>query len=259
MPRYRGLLALMAGLILGLSPGRAGAVPVVFGASWDGPDNELQKIVDSQYGVGHINVQTDYEGANPGEPDPWFWSDDHFSALMIREIAGNANHNVLGWYLEPDGGSKPVIDGVDDGVVFDGPAGTGATAVVNFSQPAQKFGFYLDPNGSGDATNAPQPELFFTNRGFNDEGPDGSGALHHPFGGDIQALVYNVSAWTQPNTWLVCFEDLDSGADPGPCCDATDNDFNDLVFEVQAFGPSSSGATPVLSMSFGALKVKYRR
>jgi hypothetical protein len=151
----------------------------------------------------------------------------------------------------------PVLknDGVDDGMIFDGPAGAGATAIVNFSKPMTRFGFYLNPNGPRDATNAPEPEKFYTNRLFNDAGPDGSGALHVPLGGDMQALVYDVSRFRGADTWLVCFEDLDSGANPGPPGHAqTDNDYNDFIFEVTAYG-----ATPVQPLSFAALKAKYVR
>ncbi|HYM82413.1 MAG TPA: DUF4114 domain-containing protein [Candidatus Limnocylindria bacterium] len=233
-----------------LSTPAAAQVPVSFGTSWDGPQT-LQTIVDNRYGAGRITITNDYLGANIGEPDPWFWVDQQFSALMIREVAGNANHNVLGWYIEGD--LPPVIDGVDDGVVFDGPAGQGAMTVISFDHPNRKFGFYLNPNGPNSVENAPDPELFFTNRLYNDIGPDGSGALHAPTNGDVQALIFDISAWTQPNTWLVCFEDLDSGAVPSACCSGTDNDFNDLVFEVTAFG-----ATPVEMVTFGSLKARYR-
>ena len=57
----------------------------------------------------------------------------------------------------------------------------------------------------------------------------------------MQALVYDISPYYGENTWLVCFEDLDSGANPGPPGTAqTDNDCNDFVFKVTAYG-----ATPV--------------
>ena len=116
-----------------------------------------------------------------------------------------------------------------------------------------RFGFYLNPNGPGDGTNAPEPEKFYTNRTYNDVGPNGGGALHTPAGGDVQALVYDISRFKGANTWLVCFEDLDSGANPGSIDLAqTDNDFNDFIFEVTAYG-----ATPVHALTFGALKVKY--
>lgn len=228
-------------------------VQVVMGSSWDGPGKDLQSIVDGLFGAGRINVQTDYIGAKPGDLDPWFWVDNHLSALLVEEVAGNADRNQVGWYEET--GSFPVItnDGVHDGMVFDGPASAGAAAIVNFSKPMTRFGFYLNPNGPGDATNAPEPEKFYTNRKYNDLGPDGSGALHAPYDGDVQALIFDISRFTAPNTWLVCFEDLDSGANPGPPGQAqTDNDYNDFIFEVTAYG-----ATPAQPLTFGALKAKY--
>ena len=246
-------LAAVLSLILAAltSPARA-QVAVVFGDSWDGPANSLQNILDAEYGAGNINVATDYIGANAGDPDPFYWVDGGFSALIIREVAGNQFTNVVGWYQ--DTGSAPVIDGIDDGVVFTGPADSSNPPVVVNLSGVQNFGFYMNPNGPGSSTNAPEPELFFTNRFYNDIGPDGSGALHTPVDGDVQALVFDLSALRGPNTWLVCFEDLDSGANPNPvCCDPTDNDFNDFVFEVTA-----AGATPVQPLTFGGLKRLYR-
>jgi hypothetical protein len=251
------VVAYVAGLMSLARPAHA-IVPVVFGTSWDGPGTSLQEILDARYGAGAIDVATDHIGAHPGDIDPWFWVDQRFSALMIREVAGNADRNVVGWYLET--GTRPIIDGVGDGIVFDGLDGSGATTYITFDRPNTKFGFYLDPNGPGGVTNAPQPEVFFTNRLYNDRGPDGSGAVHAPFDGDVQALVFDITSLVAERygdgqqTWLVCFEDLDYGATPGPCCATTDNDFNDVIFEVTAFG-----ATPAAPLSFGGLKARYRK
>jgi hypothetical protein len=231
-------------------PAGAGVVPVTFGTSWDPPSQTLQKILDARYGAGAINVNTDYLGAHADDPDPWFWIDNKLSALLVQEVAGNADYNVVGWYEE--NGSKPVIDGVADGVIFNGNATQGVSTLVTFDHPMTRFGFYLNPNGILDAVWAPEPEKFYTNRFYNDLGPNGDGAVHAPWNGDVQALVFDVSRFTQPNTWLVCFEDLDAGANPSPCCYPTDNDYNDFVFEVTAFG-----ATPTVPMTFGALKSKY--
>ncbi len=252
MRRWLTLVCLT--LLLLVPTSRAFAVEVIFGQTWDGPGTSLQEIIDARYGVGRINVLTDYMGADPADPDPWFWMDQKVSALIVREIAGNANRNVLGWYAEPSDGGMPVIDDVDDGVVFLGTQSEGATTIVVFDRPTQKFGFYLNPNGPQGALNAPEPEMFFTNRRFNDMGPAGAGPVHAPAGGDVQALVYDLSSWTQPNTWLVCFEDIDSGPVPGPCCETSDNDFNDLVFEIVAIGAT----TPVQFVTLGALKARYR-
>ena len=247
--------ALVAVLALSTCDAARAASPLVvsFGSSWDGPANELQAIADAHYGTGHIDVRHDYLGAHAGDPDPWFWVGANVSALFIRAVAGNSDRNELGWYIEPETYDLPVIDGVDDGVIWAGAPAANQSTIVNFDRPARKFGFYLDPNGPLGAPNAPQPDRFFTNRFYNDPGPDGQGALHAPAGGDVQALVFDVSAWTQPNTWLVCFEDLDSGPNPAPCCTGTDNDFNDLIFEVHGLG-----ATPTRKETFGALKLRYR-
>lgn len=230
------------------SPARAvSPIPVQFGASWDPPAYSLQNIVDAYVGVpGAVNVQTDFIGAKPGDLDPWFWVGSSFPALLISEVAGNANTNLVGWYVET--GAAPVIDGVDDGVVFAGSQGSGANSAILVPGGVTRFGFYLDPQPLHPGNH----QRFFTNRFLNDKGPLGSGAIHAPFDGDVQAIVFDVSEWKGPNTWLVCFEDLDAGNPILPCCTGTDNDYNDLVFEVTALG-----ATPAQTLSFGALKARY--
>lgn len=222
-------------------------IPVAFGTSWDGPTNSLQAIVDNYLGVpGALNVQTDFVGAHAGDLDPWFWVGNSFPALLITEVAGNANTNTLGWYRET--GAMPVIDGSDDGIVFTGSQGAGSGTVVVFPSTMTRFGFYLDPLPMKQTPH----QRFFTNRFLNDIGPAGAGAIHAPFDGDVQALVYDVSRWKGPNTWLVCFEDLDSGRAITPCCTGTDADYNDMVFEITALG-----ATPAKTMSFGELKTRF--
>lgn len=262
MIRMRPLAALVLALALS-APAASAQVPIIVGASWDGPANSLQNILDAEYGPGVIDVLTDYIGANASDPDPFYWTDGGFTALIIREVAGNENSNVIGWYKET--GSAPVIDGIDDGVVFTGPYNASNPPVVVALSSVQNFGFYMNPNGPGSATNAPEPELFYTNRFYNDIGPNGSGAIHVPLDGDVQALVFDLSAIRGPNTWLVCFEDLDAGSTiSAVCCAAdgltppggtgnTDDDYNDLVFEVTA-----TGVTPVQPVTMGSIKRTYR-
>ncbi|MCC6349880.1 MAG: hypothetical protein IT347_09870 [Candidatus Eisenbacteria bacterium] len=236
------LTTMTASLALASSP-----VPVPFGASWDPPAHSLQNIVDAYLGTaGAINVQTDYIGAHAGDPDPWFWIGSGFPALLVSEVAGNANVNTLGWYAET--GSVPVIDGVGDGVVFSGSQGAGSSTVVVMPGSTIRFGFYLDPAPESPASH----QRFFTNRFLNDLGPQGAGAVHAPFDGDVQAIVFDVSRWKGPDTWLVCFEDLDAGNPITPCCTGTDDDYNDMVFQVSALG-----ATPVRALSFGELKLRF--
>lgn len=239
------VLALAAASLAGPTHA-ASPVPVSFGATWDAPSQSLQNIVNAYLGVpGAIDVHTDFIGAQPGDEDPWFWVGSSIPALLISEVAGNANTNLLGWYRET--GSMPQIDGVDDGVVFTGSNGANTNTMVLIPNGMTKFGFYLDPR-----PNLTTPhERFFTNRFFNDIGPFGT-ALHPPVDGDVQAIVFDVSRWKGPNTWLVCFEDLDAGNAILPCCTGVDDDYNDMVFEVTALG-----ATPTQTLSFGGLKARF--
>ena len=249
--RHPAIPGLLFTIALALAPSPAPAeIQVVFGESWDPPGRSLQEIVDERYGAGRLDVRRDYKGARPTDIDPFFWLDDRFSAFIVREVAGYATANIVGWYAET--GGVPVIDGINDGVVFRGSNGSGDRIGLVFPS-SFRWGFYLDPNGTSPSLNAPQGEYFFTNRLINDRGANGAGALHEPLDGDVQALIFDVSAWTQPNTWLVAFDDLDTGVTPGPCCSTTDNDYNDFVFEITALSP-----TPLLPVTFGAIKQRYR-
>lgn len=241
--------ALLCAAPMLVTPAHAVApVPVPFGTTWDAPTQTLQNIVDNYLGVpGAINVQTDFVGAHAGDVDPWFWVGNSFPALLVSEVAGNAGTNTLGWYRET--GAKPVIDGFDDGIVFTGTQSASASSIIVFPSTMTRFGFYLDPKPG---LRTPH-QLFFTNRFFNDLGPNGTGAIHAPFDGDVQAIVFDVSQWKGPNTWLVCFEDLDAGLPiAAKCCTGTDDDYNDMVFEVTALG-----ATPASTLSFGQLKARF--
>lgn len=228
--------------------------PVLFGpTSWDGIP--LQDVLDAEYGPGVIDAATDYEGYQVGDADPPYWLDTGIDALIIRELAGYQNTNVLGWYAETLSG-PPVIDGVDDGVIFTGPMSPGASAIVNFPGGVTQFGFYLNPNGSGDSGgNAPEPETFFTNRFYHDIGPNGGYLPHAPSDGDPQCLIYNL---TDLNggvpTFVLAWEDLDSGSVINPTYgnNFTDNDFQDLVVEIKAMSPVRTEES-----SWGQLKALY--
>jgi hypothetical protein len=227
------------------------AARAVFGTSWSGQADRLQSIVDAAYGSGRINVRVDYLGADPGEPDQIVWSSAVWPILRVREISGTAHRAGFGWYVESGNPLLPPLDGHNDGPVFKNDRAAGSTTVLNVRSYGRNIGFYLHTRDAGSGLGE---RTFFTNRWYNDVGPGGAGPLHEPLeGGDIQALVFDVSAWTQPSTWLVCFENRDSGALPGSCCDGTDNDYADYVFEVRA-----EGVTATLAPTFGLLKKRYR-
>jgi hypothetical protein len=241
---YTLLFLAAAGLV------HAGARTVI-GVSWSGAPDRLQRIIDATYGPGRINVDTDYLGARAGEPDQIVWLSSVWPILQVRELAGIEYRTEFGWYIESSGGTAPSIDGVDDAPVFKNGRASPSTTVIQARNQGRALGFYLRTANAGGGLG---PRTFFTNRSFNDVGPGGAGALQTPVeGGDIQALVFDVSAWTRPNTWLVCFESRDSGARPASCCETTDNDFADYVFEVRA-----EATTANLAPSFGSLKRRYR-
>ena len=228
---------------------------MTFGSSWD--NVPLQAVLDAEYGPGAIDVATGYEGYLPGDGDPAYWLDVALDGLIIREIAGFSGRNTMGWYAE-DLSGPPVIDGVDDGVVFTGPMGAGTSVAISFPGGLTRFGFYLNPNGTEDGGgNAPEPELFFTNRFYNDLGANGGGSPHAPFDGDPQCLVFNITHLNNGiPTYVLAWEDLDFGGPitPGYTWDSTDNDFQDLVVEIQALSP-----VPNETSSWGSVKSLFYR
>ena len=246
-------LSLMIAVLMTASfASAASGLDVVIGDTWD--PTTLQEVLDAEYGAGTIDVMNDYEGALPGDADPAYWEDLGVNSILIREIAGYSTANSLGWYQE-DLSGPPVIDGFGDGLIFPGPVSDGAEVYFEFPSGTTTFGFYLNPQGGGSSCNAPEPERFFTNRFYNDIGPDGSGATHAPFDGDVQCLIFNISHLRGGvPTFVLAWEDFDSGAELSPTYDEckTDNDFNDMVVEITAFSP-----VPTESGSFGTIKSRY--
>lgn len=214
---------------------------VTFGDSWDGIP--LQEILDDMYGAGAVDAATGYEGYLCGDAITPYWLDNQVESWIVREVAGYANENMMGWYTETY--DMPTIDGVDDGVIFQGSDGPGASAVINLPG-VRRFGLWMNPRGAGDSANAPEPELFFTNRNYNDIGADGvMPPVNPPFDGDPQALIYNVTDLNNGvPTFIVAWEDLDYGSELAPdwAPGKTDNDFNDLVVEIRAASPVSAVA-----------------
>jgi hypothetical protein len=66
-------------------------------------------------------------------------------------------------------------------------------------------------------------------------------------------LVYDISRWVGPQTWLIACETSDSGSNIGHGADDSDNDFSDLLFTV-----SGVSTTPTSQTTFGRLKSRFR-
>ncbi len=233
----------------------AAAFDVVFGDSWD--NWTLQDVLNQEYGFGVIDAATDYEGFLPGDADPPYWVDEMLQGVLVREIAGYSPTNIMGWYTE-DLTSPPIIDGIGDGVIFEGAQGANTVSSLTFPGGVTQFGFYLNPNGTQGSTNAPEPELFYTNRFYNDLGTDGTGAVRAPQDGDVQCLVYNITHLKNGvPTYVLAWEDLDYSSPLGPEGTFeggyTDNDFQDLVVEISADSPVKTSVD-----SFGQIKAMYQ-
>jgi|GEM_PF-1356180 len=283
----RLLLLLCLALPLRVSAAAGDVVPVTFGPGVE----RLQRIVDARYGKGHIDVTRDFIGAHAGDFDPWFWVGDRIGAVWVTMVKRDPHENLVGWYIESAGQAVTPPGG---GVIFSGKSHPNEVAMVTIPGFRTCFGFYIEgptPGYVGPLSVKPGPgrpvvgKRFYTGRKLNDCGPDGNGALHAPYDGDVQALVFDVSRWSAPNTWLVCFEDEDTGGiltvgDDGDDDNGGDgrliglsrsqendpeehdrehrprgsnSDFDDVIFEVRA-----DGATPAHPLSFGALKLLYR-
>jgi len=240
--------ALIVCLCFIIIPVAASAFTVSWGTSWDRVS--LQEVLDAEYGAGVIDAATGYEGYNGHGADPAYWEDEGITGLVIREIAGNSNTNTMGWY-EEDLMGPPVIDGIGDGVVIEGHISAGESVGISFPSGITRFSFYMNPNGtSSSGANAPEPELFFVNRFYNDLGPSGEGSPHEPFDGDPQCLIYNISHLNGGiPTYVLAWEDLDYGGDSNE----TDNDFQDFVVEIQAQSPVQSE-----SANWGSVKAMFR-
>jgi len=277
------LLLVCLAALCGATTTSGAPVPITFGRDI----KKLQDLVDERYGRNHIDVTKDFIGARGEDIDPWFWVGSRTGAVRVKVLRRNSDSD-LGWY-EETGDQARMPDG--GGVLFTGRARRHEEAVLPLPGFQTRFGFYVDATlstsgavVSGPGSGANITKRFFTNRRLNDCGPNGTGAIHAPFDGDVQALMYDVSRWVGPDTWLVCFEDQDTGGlladgddgddddramgttfakpkeddDDGDDDDhgrdhGSNNDFNDVVLEVRA-----DGATPTHALSFGGLKLRYR-
>jgi hypothetical protein len=221
-------------------------------ASHDGLLQELQKKLDRHVGAGRVDARTDFIGAKPGDPDPWYWLNPG-RAMVVTLVERESPLVRIGWYAED--GLPPVIDGALDQVVFENATMRGATRLFRLPAGVKRFGFYLRqaPRVEHGALHVGAEFTTYTNRLWNSPGTAGSGAMHAPWDGDVQMLVYDVSRWAGPQTWLIACESSDSGAPIGHGPDDTDNDYSDFLFTV-----SGVGATPTIGTTFGQLKSRFR-
>lgn len=230
----------------------ASPVPVTIGPSRDGVLHDLQRVVDRCYGPGRIDVRTGYIGAHAGDPDPWMWSAVPGKVVMVTLLEKKYASGSVGWYAEK--GAVPMIDGVDDGLVLERSRLRASATTLRLPNTLKRFGFYVARDAGGTSIDGDAGACkYFSNRMLNDCGPHGAGAIHCPWDGDVQMLVFDISRLTSPDTWLVACEYSDTGDVMGTGDGQCDDDFSDIVFTV-----TGVGVTPTLATSFGKLKALYR-
>ncbi len=248
LPRLWVALAL---LVLA-SAGSSAAVPIYVDRGQD-EFRELQRRVDRIVGAGRVNVRKDYMGAGQAAPDPCFWVNPGH-AMEVTLVDRKSPHYVFGWYAER--GVFPVLDGVEDALLMDQtrPRGT----CVGFSLPGQvnRFGFFVSPSGVAKSS----PTTLWSNRAYNRVSRIGS-----PSDGSLQMLVFDISKWAGPETWLIACEtsavgkktshgdDLGGGRVEDDRDDGEAADYSDVLFIV-----SGGNVTPAQKATFGSLKRLYR-
>lgn len=232
----------IAGVSLAASP-----LTLIVGSSRDGTFNDLQKKLDRHLGAGRINARADFIGARSGDPDPWYWINPNRS-MVVTLIDRESPLARIGWYAEDHGAPRL------EGTIIEKASTRGDARALRLPSSVSRFGFYLCCSTPGKGGSSPAREFTsYTNRLFNSPGPDGIGAQHAPYDGDVQMLVYDISRWVGPQTWLIACETSDSGSNIGHGPDDSDNDYSDFIFTV-----SGVSTTPTAQTTFGRLKSRFR-
>ena len=249
-PRAWAALALL--LVTAIPASAVSPVPVTIGSSRDGVLYDLQRVVDRYFGPGRIDVLTGYIGARAGDPDPWMWTTVPGRPVVITLLEKKYPVGRVGWYSEQ--GPAPVLNGRDDGLLLERSRLRSVPTAVRLPPAVRRFGFYVEREAGGTAIDGDaQAYPYFSNRMLNEASPQPGTALHTPYGGDMQMLVYDISRLAGPDTWLVACEYSNTAHPIGTLDGESDNDFSDIVFTV-----TGVGVTPTLQTSFGRLKALYR-
>jgi hypothetical protein len=182
--------------------------------SWDGAGQNLEYYF-AQWGVtsgignianpalnyvntGQVNGSTNWDSVlNPGT-----------AAVMVLEVAGNANYNEFGIYQ----GSGSSINYTQ---YFNGPDSTGAT--TNLAIPSGNFGFYLEYY--------PTQTYFYSDDTLYPNGQGQLAVYQGPVGGTTISVSGVGSLQWNSNDYILAWEDLPYGS--------SDQDFNDMVIYIQ--------------------------
>ena len=247
IPRTWAAFAL---LVLTVGPLAAASGPIVVG-----PDRhelrELQRRVDRLVGPGQVDVRTDFLGANPGDPDPGLWQNPGH-AMELTLVNRRSPSCEVGWYAESS--TRPVLDGVDDGCVLDSRKNRGDKVVFQLPTRVKRFGFYvaaLAHDGAG-------ADAQLTNRQWESSAGRGKTPRREPIDAARDMLVFDISHWVGPDTWLVACETSARRDDLGRGHEDDDDDDDERDYADVLFVVSGGSVTPALKTTFGRVKALYR-
>jgi hypothetical protein len=240
-------------LLVTALPALAGSpVSVTIGPSRDGVLHDLQRVIDKRFGPGRLDVRASFLGARAGDPDPWMWTRVPGKNIVLTLLEKKFPSGSVGWYSER--GIAPRLDGTDNGLVLDRARLNAMPTTLRIPSTVARFGFYVARESGGTAIDGDaESYTYFSNRMLNDIGPHGAGAIHAPYDGDPQMLVYDLGRLVAPDTWLVACEYSDTGRPMGVADGQSDDDYSDIIFMI-----SGVGVTPTDKTSFGRLKALFR-
>jgi hypothetical protein len=239
-------------LVTSLPAVAASPVPVTIGRSRDGVLHDLQRVVDTHFGPGRLDVRSAYLGARAGDPDPWMWTRVPGRAVIITLLEKKSPHGDMGWYAET--GIVPALDGVHNGLVLQRSQLHASPTALRLPASVQRFGFYVAREAGGTALDGDaEAYTYFSNRMLNNAGLQATAPNHAPWDGDVQMLVFDLGRLVGPDTWLVACEYSDTGHTIGTGDGQSDNDYSDILFTV-----TGVGVTPTQATTFARLKALYR-
>ena len=236
-------LVLLMTVVPVFATGHAQAVPY---SSHSESLRKLQRKVDELVGRRHLEVARDFIGARLSDPSTWCWTNSSMRGIAVSLIEGKAKLGAIGWYEDTD--AAPVLNGINDGVVIEGLRKRNTPTLVRMPPAVKRFGFYVVQKAEGKKHRNDPPILLFTNNQHNNLDNTATSEL---VGADKQMLVYDVSRWLGPRTWLVACPSPDR--DEHPDREDDDDESNYLLFTVT--GPS---VTPAQTKSFGQVKAMFR-
>ena len=223
------IILLSIGLILGLTQiafaGFSGVelstLHGIYGASWDGSNSELWKLLSNAgYSALAAVLQADVTGVGTKSASYHVYKDTswNYSAyhnLLVKELSAYQNKSNFGWYTKGNEGDVGNAAKTTWGQVFKGLDGAVATADYYNSN---QLGFWINPNGV-------TGKYFFTDSYFNYNQQD------------LQAVTFYLGDYQgYGDEYLICFEDLRYSG-------ITDRDYQDIIVRLGAVTPEPASIT----------------